>query len=266
MTLTPLPCSLHPYPHLRLLPHSSLLPRSPNCGSSRPHIRCLAASGLNGPQGCVPDSFRGDIHRHPSCHAASAPLVGKPTVAPAAMSPWPHTFLGWRSLEEDVIPPLNPLPSQIPIVYGARHPRVAFPRPKDLYALARRIYTCLSPLNMATATLREALALANSGHRLLYDDIEQDIVRLSDLMKQTILHPATKRWITCILTGASNPKESCLDSSESDHSIDRSRPRRRVEPSSGRGAIKRATRRSTSGSDSAQPPPWKLSSRKDNHR
>lgn len=219
-----------------------------------------------GPKAAFPTLSAETSTATPAAMQPPPPLWGNPPSPRPLCHPWPHTFLGWRSLEEDVIPPLNPLPSQIPIVYGARHPRVAFPRPKDLYALARRIYTCLSPLNMATATLREALALANSGHRLLYDDIEQDIVRLSDLMKQTILHPATKRWITCILTGASNPKESCLDSSESDHSIDRSRPRRRVEPSSGRGAIKRATRRSTSGSDSAQPPPWKLSSRKDNHR
>ena len=68
-----------------------------------------------------------------------------------------------------------------------------FPRQNDVYTLVCRIHTCLGPLHMATCTLREALSLAKSDHRLLHDDIVQDIVQLSNLMKQAFLHPAAER-------------------------------------------------------------------------
>lgn len=59
-----------------------------------------------------------------------------------------------------------------------RHHKVAFPRQNEIYALAYRINTCLDSHNMTTYTLREALALANSGHRILHDDVVQDIEHL----------------------------------------------------------------------------------------
>lgn len=66
-----------------------------------------------------------------------------------------------------------------------RHHIVAFPHPKDVYTLTYKIYTDLSPLNMATSTLREALALtlATSDRRLLHNEIAKDIIDLSDLLR-----------------------------------------------------------------------------------
>ena len=92
-----------------------------------------------------------------------------------------------------------------------------------------------------------------SDQRLLHDDIVQDIVLFSALMRQASTHPAAERWILSTIVGRSKAKAPRTDSSTSDHSVDRSRPRRRDEPSSGRGATKRATLRSTSDSVSGRP-------------
>lgn len=138
-----------------------------------------------------------------------------------------------------------------------RHHNVGFHHPKEVYTLACKRFICLRPLNMATSTMREALALATSDRGPLQAHIVQDIIGLSDVMR---------RWKTSTLTGNSNSKVYRSNSSTSNHSIDRSRPRRREEPSRGRGATKRASRRPTSDNDSAQPSPRKPSPRKDNHR
>ena len=151
--------------------------------------------------------------------------------------PWVEVVRGRRTSAKDPAPsdPNAFLDLRVPKL---RHHNAAFPRPNDVYTLACRIYACLGTLNMISCTLQEALSLANSDQRLLHDDIVQDIVLLSALMRQASTHPAAERWILSTIVGRSKAKAPRTDSSTSDHSVDRSRPRRRDEPSSGRGAPK----------------------------
>lgn len=108
---------------------------------------------------------------------------------------------------------------------------------------------------MTPYTLREALSLATSDQRLLHDDITQYILNFCYLMRQASLHSAAERWIISTLPGAPRPKATRADSSLSDHSVDRLHPQYRDETSSGRRTPKRATRCSTSDSDSTPPSP-----------
>ena len=59
-----------------------------------------------------------------------------------------------------------------------RHHSSSFPRQNDVYTLACRIYACLGLLGMTSCTLREALSLANSDHKLLHGDEVQDTLSL----------------------------------------------------------------------------------------
>lgn len=74
-------------------------------------------------------------------------------------------------------------------------------------------------------------------------------------MGQTSIHPAAERWINSTLRSTANARATRSDSSFSDNLADYIRSRRREDPSSGREGPKRTTLRSTSDSDSANPPP-----------
>lgn len=130
----------------------------------------------------------------------------------------------------------------------------AFPRQNDIYALACKIFTRLGPLNMATYTLRDAFSLATNDQRLLYEDIVQHTLNLSDLKRQAPLHPVVERRITSTIAGALRAKVTRTDSLLSDHFVDRSRLRHLDEPSSGRGAPKRAAIPFTLDNASTLPP------------
>jgi len=127
--------------------------------------------------------------------------------------------------------------------------------------LACRVHTRLQPLQMATCTLREPMTLASDGRCLLHEDVTRDINSLCSVMSETSLHPPENKWILRTLRPTASSRASRSDSS-SDHSIERTHPRRRDEPSSGRGDSKRATRRLTSDSDSATPPPRRTGNKK----
>ena len=92
--------------------------------------------------------------------------------------------------------------------------------------------------------------MAPDSRSLLHHTLIADIVELSDLMEHASHGKAADKWITTTLTEAPRSNATRTDPSLSDHSVDRSRPRRRDEPSSGRGAPKQAILRSTSDSDS----------------
>lgn len=123
---------------------------------------------------------------------------------------------------------------------------------------------------MGTYTLQEAYELDVGDKRLLRDDFTKDIVILRDLVTQAFLLTAEQRWISKTLDEAARPKVTRSDSSLSHQSVERSRPRRREDPSSGRGASIPTTVRANSDSDSSQPPPrrasWQEKTRQIHHR
>lgn len=102
-------------------------------------------------------------------------------------------------------------------------------------------------------SLREAHD-ATSSQRLLRDEFAQDIITMYNLVRQASLRSAAAAWIGHTLSEAIKAKAARADLSLSYHSVDRTRSRRREDPSNGQGASKQATFRTTSDSDSSQPP------------
>lgn len=136
------------------------------------------------------------------------------------------------------------------------HSNDTFPHRTALFNFITNICDSLASFRAVFYTLREALTMALDIRTLLHHDLVADIVQLCELMVSAFCQKAPANWIIAAFGGAVSFKTARTDLSVIDHSVNRSRPRRREDPSSGRGVPKSVTLRSTFDSDSAQPPPW----------
>lgn len=123
----------------------------------------------------------------PAVNFAPIPAAGQPL---ASCLLWVEVARGGKRASCKHSTPTNPDAYLNVRISKLRHYNVAFPRRNDVYTLAYRICTCLSPFKMSTCFLQEAIDFATSDQRLLHDDIVRYIVTLYDLMRQASLHPA----------------------------------------------------------------------------
>ena len=106
----------------------------------------------------------------------------------------------------------------------------------------------LKILHIESRTLRLAVELATNGSGLCGRFVE-DILCLRDLVERAYATPAGHGWVQEVLDAAAAPRRLARSASSSSDTASSARPRRRADPSSGRGSSKRATLSETSDSD-----------------
>ena len=119
---------------------------------------------------------------------------------------------------------------------------------KPIKALASQVEETLKLLRIAPRTLRLAVELATNGFGL-DPRFAQDILRLRDLVERAYATPAGHGWVREVLDEAAAPRRLARSVSSGSDTASSARPRRRDDPSSGRGNSKRATLSETSDSD-----------------
>ena len=119
---------------------------------------------------------------------------------------------------------------------------------KPIKALASQVETTLKTLHIDPRTLRLAVELATNGSGLCGRFVE-DILRLRDLVDRASATPAGNGWVQEVLDAAAAPRRLARSASFSSDTASSARPRRRDDPSSGRGNSERATLSETSDSD-----------------
>ena len=119
---------------------------------------------------------------------------------------------------------------------------------KPIKAFASQVEETLKLLHIAPRTLRLAVELATNGFGL-DPRFAQDILRLRDLVERAYATPAGHGWVREVLDEAAAPRRLARSISSGSDTASSARPRRRDDPSSGRGNSKRATLSETSDSD-----------------
>ena len=119
---------------------------------------------------------------------------------------------------------------------------------KPIKALASQVEETLKLLHIAPRTLGLAVELATNGFGL-DPRFAQDILRLRDLVERAYATPAGHGWVREVLDEAAAPRRLARSVSSGSDTASSARPRRRDDPSSGRGNSKRATLSETSDSD-----------------
>ena len=123
---------------------------------------------------------------------------------------------------------------------------------KPIKALASQVETTLKSLHIVPRTLRLAVELAANGSGLDGRFVE-DIFNLRDLVERAYATPAGHGWVQEVLDAAAAPRQLARSASSGSDTGSSARPRRRDDPSSGRGNSKRATLSETSDSDDRHP-------------
>ena len=119
---------------------------------------------------------------------------------------------------------------------------------KPIKALASQVEATLNLLHIVPRTLRLAVELATNGSGLDRRFV-QDILGLRDLVERAYATPAGHGWVREVLDEAAAPRRLARSVSSGSDTASSARPRRRDDPSSGRGNSKRATLSETSDSD-----------------
>ena len=119
---------------------------------------------------------------------------------------------------------------------------------KPIKALASQVEETLKLLHIVPRTLRLAVELATNGSGLDRRFV-QDILGLRDLVERAYATPAGHGWVREVLDEAAAPRRLARSVSSGSDTAPSARPRRRDDPSSGRGNSKRATLPETSDSD-----------------
>ena len=101
--------------------------------------------------------------------------------------------------------------------------------------------------------LRLAIQMTTQDGTPLCDYLVDDILRLRDLLDRAHATPAGAEWVRKALSQAATPRRPTRTTSSGSETSSSAGPRRRDEPSSGRGNSKRATLTETSDSDDRQP-------------
>ena len=215
--------------------------------------------------------------RHPAAPAAlqhQAPAASTGSTTPPAVPAAGSTM-----------PPPPPQTARVPFttaapwsIVAARRPRQPPPTPRDncyldlrlsklkfvnkffpadtrkpIKELASRVEAALRSLRMDKFNLRLAVNLATQDGTALCEFLVDDILRLRDLLDRAYATPADAGWVREALDQAAAPRRPARSASSGSDTSSSAGPRRRDEPSSGRGNSKRATLTETSDSDDRQP-------------
>ena len=124
---------------------------------------------------------------------------------------------------------------------------------KPIKALASQVETTLRALLIDNRTLRLAVQLATQDGSGLCEPLVDDILRLRDLVYRAYATPAGAGWVREVLEHAAAPRRPARSTSSGSDTASSAGPRRRDEPSSGRGNSKRATLSETLDSDDRHP-------------
>ena len=123
---------------------------------------------------------------------------------------------------------------------------------KPIKELASHVDAAFRTLNMDKCHLRLAIKMAVQDGTPLCDNLVDDILRLRDLLDRAYATPAGAEWVREALSQAAAPHRPTRTTSSGSDTLSSAGPRRRDEPSSGRGNSKRATLTETSDSDDRQ--------------
>ena len=124
---------------------------------------------------------------------------------------------------------------------------------KPIKALNSQVEATLRSLHIDNRTLRLAVQLATQDGSGLCEPPVDDILRLRDLLDRAYATPAGAGWVREVLEHAAAPRRPARSASSGSDTASSVGPRRRDEPSSGRGNSKRATLSETSDSDDRHP-------------
>ena len=124
---------------------------------------------------------------------------------------------------------------------------------KPVKELASHVDAAFRTLDMDRCLLRLALKNATQDGTPLCDYLVDDILRLRDLLERAYATPAGDEWVREALSQAAASRRPVRTTSSGSDTSSSAGPRRRDEPSSGRGNSKRATLTETSDSDDRQP-------------
>ena len=123
---------------------------------------------------------------------------------------------------------------------------------KPIKELASHVDAVFRTLDMDRCHTRLALQKATQDGTPLCDYLVDDIFRLRDLLERAYTTPAGAEWVREALGQASASRRPVRTTSSGSDTSSSAGPRRRDEPSSGRGNSKRATLTETSDSDDRQ--------------
>ena len=124
---------------------------------------------------------------------------------------------------------------------------------KPIKALASQVEATIKSLRIENRTLRLAVELATQDGSDFCDPLVNDILRLRDLVDRAYATPTGAGWVREVLDPAAAPRRPARSASSGSDTASSARPRRRDDPSSGRGNSKRATLSETSDSDDCHP-------------
>lgn len=108
-----------------------------------------------------------------------------------------------------------------PFFFMVRRRNPTYPRRRDIFLLATRIYDSLAPLFMGNPTPRHARDMALRDRSILSSDLVTDIVQLCELIEKASLVPAKAEGTAVTLPEAAEAKAARTNSSLRDHSVDR---------------------------------------------
>ena len=201
--------------------------------------------------------------------AASAPLQDQaPATSTGSTAPPAAPAVG------STMPPPPPPAARVPFttaapwsIVAARRPRQPPPTPREDRYLDLRlsklmhvnsffpsdtrklIKATIKSLRIDHRTLRLAVELATQDGSGFCGPLVNDILRLRDLVDRAYATPVGAGWVREVLDPAAAPRRPARSASSSSDTASSTRPRRRDDPSSGRGNSKRATFSETSDSD-----------------
>ena len=124
---------------------------------------------------------------------------------------------------------------------------------KPIKALASQVEAAIKSLRIEHRTLRLAVELATQDGSGFWGPLVNDILRLRDLVDRAYATPAGAGWVREVLDPAAAPRRPARSTSSGTDTASSARPRRRDDPSSGRGNSKRVTLSETSDSDDRHP-------------
>ena len=123
---------------------------------------------------------------------------------------------------------------------------------KPIKELASDVDAAFRTQHMDKCHLRLAIQMATQDGTPLCDYLVDDILGLRDLLDRAHATPAGAKWVREALSQAAAPRRPTRTTSFGSDTSSSAGPRRRDEPSSGRGNSKRATLTETSDSDDRQ--------------
>ena len=123
---------------------------------------------------------------------------------------------------------------------------------KPIKELASDVEAAFRTLHISKCHLRFAVQMANQDGTPLCDYLVDDILRLCDLLDRAYATPAGAGWVREALRQAAASRRPARTTFSGSDTSSSAGPRRREEPSSGRGNSKRATLTETSDSDDRQ--------------